>query len=428
MFRGSRFNLLLLLCAIFVALGGAIASVGPALPELARQTHRSLAQLGTLFIALFGGGLLGQLVVGRIADRFGRRIVLVASCVMFGAGTLAVSLSTHLWAVIAFATLQGFGYAGVGLAVNVISSELAPHRRASTVNLVNVFFAVGAIAGPLVAAATLEWWGTPLPALQISAVLLILLAPIAAFIELPIAPYHEPLLSTSPAGGTAPSAGSALPANITAPAVTHASTSITMPASFVWSCAGLLLLYVGSESSVGSWTPVYLRRSTNLDAAHAATVTAVFWASLCAGRVLATIAGMRMTSDRLLIISFCGAAAGGAALVAGHGVVWLSTIALAILGVSFGPIYPTMMAAVTEAFPRSAGTAASRLAGPASVGGMVFPSLHGFLIARVGTWTSALVTWSVALAMLLAWLVIRRNLSSRTAQPDDDGRSAISSV
>lgn len=408
MFRGSRFNLLVLLCAIFVALGAAIASVGPALPELARQTHRSLAQLGTLFIALFGGGLLGQIVVGKTADRFGRRIVLVASCVMFGAGTLAVSISTHLSAVLVFATLQGFGYAGVGLAVNVISAELTPHRRASTVNLVNVFYAVGAIAGPLVAAATLEWWGTPLPALQTGAVLLILLAPIAAFIELPETPHLDAMTRTDAAiGGAAP-----------------ASTIVGLPASFVWSCAGVLLLYVGSESSVGSWTPVYLRRSTNLDAAHAATVTAVFWASLCAGRVFASIAGMRMTADRLLIISFCGAAAGGATLVAGHGLVWLSTLALALLGLSFGPIYPTMMAAVTEKFPREAGAAASRLAGPASVGGMVFPSLHGFLIARAGTWASALVTWGVALAMLIAWLLIRRSFSIKT----DDGRSATRSV
>jgi MFS transporter, FHS family, L-fucose permease len=383
MYSGYRLTLLLL-CTTFTAVGLIVSSIGPALPELARQTGRSLATLGTLFIALFGGGLLAQVLSGVISDRFGRRIILVTSSAMFGSGALALSLSTRLAAVLVFAGLLGLGYGGVSLSVNVLSSELTPHRRASTVNLVNVFFGVGGILGPLLAGLALDWWGTPLPALQSGALLLILVAPVAAFVALPSA--HE-----------APSAS----------ARGASTATLALSSAFVWSSAILLLVYAGSEASVGSWTPVYLRRTTLLDPAEAAAITASFWASLCVGRVLAVVVGLRVSAERLLTVSFVASVAAAALLLAGHGTVWLTVSALALLGLAFGPVYPTIMAIVTAAYPRAAGAAAGRLGALASIGGMILPSLHGLLLTRVGTWSSVAVTLATTCVMLFGWMAIR---------------------
>ena len=49
----------------------------------------------------------------------------------------------------------------------------------------NVFFGVGAIAGPLLAGLALEWWGTPIPALQVGAALALIVSPVAAFVDMP---------------------------------------------------------------------------------------------------------------------------------------------------------------------------------------------------------------------------------------------------
>lgn len=391
MYRGYRLALFLL-CTAFVAVGLVVASIGPALPALAHQTDRSLAQLGTLFIALFGGGLLAQTLSGPISDRFGRRVVLVIASAMFGSAALAMSFSTHLWIVLVFATLLGIGYGGVSLSVNVLSSELTPHRRASTLNLVNVFFGVGAIAGPLFAGLALEWWGTPLPALQTGAVMALLIAPAAALVDLPASPR----------------------ASSATAAVNETSTVPHVSSAFVWGAAVLIAIYAGSESSVGSWMPIYLRRTTTLSDVQAATITSVFWASLCAGRVLAVIVGLRVSADHLLMASFVTTAAGAGLLLAGHGVVWLTVMALLVLGLAFGPIYPTIMAVVTAAYPRTAGAAASRLGALASIGGMILPSAHGFLLTRVGTWSSVAVTFAAALVMLLGWMAIQQR---RTAGP-----------
>jgi fucose permease len=324
---------------------------------------------------------------------------------MFGVSALVMSFSTRLPLLLVFACVMGLGYGGISLSVNVLSSELTPHRRASTVNLVNVFFGVGAILGPLLAGLALEWWGTPIPALQAGAVLALIVSPVAAFVDMPADARR-----TRNASGS--SAASATSDPMTASAV-HAQSGPVVSSAFVWSCAVVLMLYAGSEAATGSWMPVYLERTTRLDAVQAAAITAAFWAALCGGRIAAAVAGLRMSADRLLTVSFAAAAVGAAVVLAGHGTVWPTLIGLTVLGFAFGPLYPTMMAAVTAASPHAAGAAASRIGVFASIGGMALPSLHGFLIARVGTWTSAALTAAIVSIMFFGWMAIRRQFGVR---------------
>jgi fucose permease len=409
MYTGYRVTLLLL-CSAFVSVGLVVASLGPALPELARQTDKSLAQLGTLFIALFGGGLLAQSLSGILADRFGRRIVLVIAAAMFGTSALAMSVSTRMPLLLVFASVMGLGYGGISLSVNVLSSEIAPDHRASTVNFTNVFFGVGAIAGPLLAGLALEWWGTPIPALQAGAVLALIVSPAAAFVDMPASAVRGKTRDAATPSRKSDVMTSAAGAGSSAGASASAKASVTgvVSSTFVWSCAVILGLYAGSEASVGSWTPVYLERTTRLDAVQAAAITSTFWAALCGGRIAAAVAGLRLSSERLLTVSFAAAAVGAALVLVGHGFVWPTVIGLTVLGFAFGPIYPTMMAVVTASSPQAAGAAASRIGMLASIGGMTLPSLHGFFIARIGTFTSVAVTAVIVMTMLLGWMAVRR--------------------
>lgn len=359
-----------------------MAAIGPTLPDLARQTARSLGEVGRIFIAIFGGSLLAQVFGGPVSDRFGRRVVLVAGLALFSVGALGVAVSHRMLWMLISAVVFGVGYGGCTLAVNVLSAELAPERRASTVNLVNLFYAAGAIAGPLLAGIFLERYASAMPTIWLSAALMLLLLPVSLW---------------------------AVPASA-APRGSQTSRVIGLDAAmpFVASLGFMLALYVGSESSLGAWAPVYLQRSAKLDAAGAATSTAVFWLALCGGRLLATLAGMRVSAERLLMWSFAGAVGGGVLLVAGHGVASVSVLALAILGLAFGPIYPTGIAIVTGRFPESAGAATSRVGLVAAMGGMAMPWIQGLVLTRQGTRASALVTLAVLVAMAGMWWVVRR--------------------
>jgi FHS family glucose/mannose:H+ symporter-like MFS transporter len=390
MYVGQRFPLLVM-CATFVASGCVMAALGPALPELARQTEHTLAELGSIFTALFGAGLVAQFIGGPISDRFGRRVVLVISAVLFGSASFVLSLAVHLPLMLIASGVLGFGYAGTTLSVNVLASELTPHRRAATLNLVNVFYAIGAIAGPLVAGRSIVWWGTARPALWAGGALMLLVAP-AALAAMPA--LHTAATSTHSDSDT--------------PAPRGSQIAAVLPAPFMWIAGVLIFFYVGGEAAFGGWAPTYLARSVDVDAARAATLTSMFWLSLCIGRLLGTVGGLHLTAEKLLLVSILGAILGGLVLVAGHGFLWITILALILLGAFFGPIYPTMAAIVTARAPRMAGTAMSRIGIAASIGGMVLPWLVGLLLTHIGTMAAAATTLIVAIGMGAMLLVMQR--------------------
>jgi MFS transporter, FHS family, glucose/mannose:H+ symporter len=375
-------NTLVILCGIFLADGIVMAAIGPTLPDLARQTHRTLDEAGRAFIAVFGGSLVAQLLGGPVSDRFGRRGVLLAGLLLFGIGAAGMAASTRLLSLVVAAVVAGVGYGGCTLAVNVLASELAPDRRASTVNLVNLFFAMGAIAGPLLAGAFLNQRGSALPTLWVGSALLLLLVPLTMY---------------------------GVPADAPAPAQARTDASeLDAATAFIVVLGLMLALYVGSEASLSSWASVYLRQSTSLSAAAATTATAAFWVALCVGRLLAAIAGARVRAERLLVVSLIGSTGGGLLLVAGHGSAAASVLAFAVLGLTFGPIYPTGMAIVTDRFPHAAGAAASRIGLLASLGGMSLPWLQGVVLTHRGAYASAWLALIVLATMSATWQIVRR--------------------
>src|SRR5262249_36110019 len=116
--------------------------------------------LGPTFSAGLFGVMLGALLLAPLADRVGRRRVIIWSCVAFGLGTLATvtmgSLTELL--VLRFFTRLGLGSAlpnAIGLA-----SEYAPERRrASLVMFVSSGISLGAIAVGFVAARLISSYG-----------------------------------------------------------------------------------------------------------------------------------------------------------------------------------------------------------------------------------------------------------------------------
>jgi fucose permease len=303
---------------------------------------------------------------------------------------MVIALSTALSLSLAAGIVYGIGWGAFTLSGNVMTSELVPARRASAVNLVNMFWGVGAIVGPLVVSVLLQRAGTALPALWIGAALVVAAA-VAASMGLP---DQMPTSHDGPAASAAHGAATRPPLLLRDP--------------MLLACGIFLMLYVGSEMSAGAWTAVYLHQSAGMNEARSAAGTSLFWAMLTMGRIGAVLGGMRITAEHLLNGAVWITCAGAALLLAGHGSAAASVTAFAILGFGYGPIYPTGVAVLTSRFPQAAGTATSQMGVLAAIGGALLPWIHGLVLAHRPTAESAVLTLAVAVAMIAAWECTRR--------------------
>jgi fucose permease len=363
--RGLSASILIVSASSFLALGLITAAIGPALPELAANTSSDLAAIGGLFSALFFGALLAQLLAGPLIDRFGERPLLIAGFILVGLGMFGVLGSRQLGLALASGVFLGLGHGVVDVSTNIMIAGVFARRRAAALNLLNLFFGLGAFIGPALAGLCLERSGTALPVLGLGGVLFLALTPLVSMTATRSRiPYPE-----------AP-----------APIPRHIYRS-----ALLWILGLLLLIYVGVETGVGGWTTTYLERSTGISTASAALVTSGFWLALTAGRIVAMVLGTRIESRPLLALGLATACLGGMCLVIGIGNSALSIVGTLVLGFGFGPVFPTTVAITTALYRRATGTATSIVIAMGSLGAMILPALQGALLERSQLASAALV-------------------------------------
>jgi AAHS family 4-hydroxybenzoate transporter-like MFS transporter len=150
-----------------------IAYVGPALTKdwgLARGALRDVFSMGVLGVAI------GALIIGPLADRYGRKRVTVATVVYVGLFSLLVTQTpavtvllqpiwpqaTNLSVLSLLRFLTGLGLGAVVPLGVVIANEFAPkRRRAAMVTLMGCGYAMGSASGGFVASRLVPALGWP---------------------------------------------------------------------------------------------------------------------------------------------------------------------------------------------------------------------------------------------------------------------------
>ncbi|MFF3505030.1 MFS transporter [Streptomyces sp. NPDC003247] len=134
---------------------------GVALPAMlgddALGLDKSLA--GTLGSLAYVGMLIGALVCGTLADRLGRRRLLVAAGSVFTVFTVACALAAEPWQFGLFRLLAGVGMGGVMPSCVALSKEYAPRGRSA---LVATVVLAGIPVGGVLSALTATTWGETL--------------------------------------------------------------------------------------------------------------------------------------------------------------------------------------------------------------------------------------------------------------------------
>ncbi|WP_246291501.1 MFS transporter [Paraburkholderia fynbosensis] len=171
----------LVLCFLIVAVDGfdtsGIGFLGPAIRAEWQVAASALAPL-------FGAGLLGltagALLFGPLADRYGRKRILIVSIFLFGIASLATAASPGLTALVIARFFTGVGLGGAMPNAVTLAREYSPGSRASSlVTLMFCGFTIGGAFGGLASAqfvGMIGWRGV----LAIGGIAPLLLVPVLA--------------------------------------------------------------------------------------------------------------------------------------------------------------------------------------------------------------------------------------------------------
>lgn len=151
----SAFQLRVLsLCFLIVAMDGFdTAAIGFIAPALAHDWQLSPAQLSPILGAALAGLALGAFAAGPLADRFGRKSVLLLSVLFFGGWSLASAYAGSVETLALLRFLTGLGLGGAMPNTITLTSEYCPRRhRALMVTAMFCGFTLGSALGGLLAA------------------------------------------------------------------------------------------------------------------------------------------------------------------------------------------------------------------------------------------------------------------------------------
>jgi benzoate transport len=122
-------------------------------PVLADEWQVSPERLGVVFSASLAGMAIGCLFVAPLADRFGRRAMILGALVVVAGSMIASGFVVTVPQLMLMRLLVGVGVGTIGVSMTAMASEFAPARHASfAAGVVQAGWPVGSILTALVAA------------------------------------------------------------------------------------------------------------------------------------------------------------------------------------------------------------------------------------------------------------------------------------
>jgi fucose permease len=146
-------RVLMLAATVAIFIYGMIAAMlGTILPELSDRFHLSPSQNGTIASAQALGLILASLAAGPLIDNEGKKLGLILGLAFISIALFALPRSPGFRGVLLLMFLLGVGGGILVTAANALVSDVGEAHRGIALNLVNLFFGLGGLATPFIAA------------------------------------------------------------------------------------------------------------------------------------------------------------------------------------------------------------------------------------------------------------------------------------
>jgi AAHS family 4-hydroxybenzoate transporter-like MFS transporter len=158
----SRFQVLVaIVCGAIAFMDGYdVQSMGFVAPALSGSLHITRAAMGPLLSSGVIGMMFGALIFGPLADRLGRKPVLLTCTLIFGVMSLITATANSLQTFAIYRLITGLGLGGAMPNTIALTAEFAPKKyRSTAVTSMFCGFSIGAAVGGFVAAGLISHYG-----------------------------------------------------------------------------------------------------------------------------------------------------------------------------------------------------------------------------------------------------------------------------
>ncbi len=152
-------NLYIIFSITLVAVMG-VASITPAFPDIIAYFGIDAQEVGLLIVAFTLPGVFLTPITGTLADRFGRKLVLVPSLFLFGLAGVGCMFTTSFWSLLVLRFLQGVGASSLSsLNLTLVGDLFSGNERTQVMGYNASVLSIGTATYPAVggALAVLGW-------------------------------------------------------------------------------------------------------------------------------------------------------------------------------------------------------------------------------------------------------------------------------
>lgn len=401
-------------CLIFIVYGACAASLGPALPAMSIQYNKSISEMGSTFTSRGVGYLLGTLLSAYILSfkniPYSKEFMAAISEVICGIALFVVTKTSNFVFCIFLFFIQGISYGLIDTLTNCALPEMWGRRVGPWMQAMHSCFGIGAIIGP----AIIGGFGYDLD------FTLILFASFVPFLSIVVSNLFglgNNKINSEETGEEGEGEGR------------------QAPFSFKIIVSVFFFIYVGVETGYAGWIPSYalIENVTDSDS-KAAYLSAMFWAALTIGRVVAIPSAIFLSSTTMIRIQL------SLAVITGILSLSLLTISYSMAsfvsgfaGFALSAMFPVMMTIFGDYGYKVDSNSTTMFIIGATMGESIIPVCIGFLMSAIDPYmmpVSIFVSVVILVALYLSFhfLSIKEQQDYKAIRIDDSEHSSLHPV
>jgi len=372
-------------CIGLLLFGIMLITLGSILPSLSAKFMMNEISSGKLVSLLPIGIIAGSLVFGPIADRYGYKMLFIATTLLMLLAFEGLAFANSFLLLQVSIFVLGFGGGIINGSTNAVVADISAEDKGANLSLLGVFFGVGALGMPLLLSLLSNRFEYPY-ILSAVGIIMLLAATYFLTIEFPTAKHEKGL------------------------PVKEALKLLKQPALLLTSF--FLFFQSGAESLINNWTTTFFQADLKFSAKDSWFALSCYLGGLTLTRLLLGKLLKKISSFSVMITSLLLAAAGGFLLLYSDSYP-NSLVALIMLGAGFAASFPVILGYIGDIYANLSGTAFSIAFVIGLTGNTLINYFFGLLSNQYGTKQLPVLLLCVIACLLIQILLIKKNISSK---------------